>query len=68
YNDDSIVVRVRVKTKAETGVEMEALAGVSAALLAIWDMVKKYEKDEAGQYPVTRITNIRVVSKIKGSS
>ena len=68
YNDDSIVVRVRVKTKAETGVEMEALAGVSAALLAIWDMVKKYEKDEAGQYPVTRITDIRVVSKIKGSS
>ena len=65
YGDNSVTVRVTVKTKAETGVEMEALTAVSAALLAVWDMVKKYEKDEKGQYPITRIENIRVVRKEK---
>ena len=29
------------------------------------DMVKKYEKNEAGQYPHTRIEYVRVVSKVK---
>jgi len=58
-------VKVTVKATAKTGVEMEALAGVSAALLNIWDMVKKYEKDEKGQYPHTEIYGIRVISKIK---
>jgi len=66
--EDSILVRVTVKTTAKTGVEMEALTGVSAALLTIWDMVKKYEKDERGQYPSTVITNIRVTHKIKKSA
>ena len=45
---------------------MEALTGVSVALLTIWDMVKSAEKDKAGQYPVTRITDIRVIEKKKG--
>jgi cyclic pyranopterin phosphate synthase len=57
---------VRVKSSGKTGVEMEALTGVSVALLTIWDMVKSAEKDEYGQYPVTRITGIRVVEKKKG--
>ena len=56
---------VKVRTNAKTGVEMEALVGVMAALLTIWDMVKKYEKDEYGQYPTTLISNVRVVSKVK---
>ncbi len=63
--DDKIKVIVTVKTTAKTGVEMEALTGVSTALLNIWDMVKKYEKDEKGQYPDTLIEYIRVRSKIK---
>ncbi|MEM4889953.1 MAG: cyclic pyranopterin monophosphate synthase MoaC, partial [Thermosphaera sp.] len=54
-------------TTASTGVEMEALMGVAVALLNIWDMVKKYEKDELGQYPFTSITDIRVVQKVKQS-
>ncbi|MDD2803717.1 MAG: cyclic pyranopterin monophosphate synthase MoaC, partial [Methanocorpusculum sp.] len=33
----------------------------------IWDMVKSAEKDEAGQYPVTRIDGIAVIEKIKGT-
>ncbi|ADV65275.1 GTP cyclohydrolase subunit MoaC [Desulfurococcus mucosus DSM 2162] len=64
--DEGIRVHVTVKTTAKTGVEMEALMGVAAALLNIWDMVKKYEKDEKGQYPDTLITDVRVVEKRKG--
>ena len=54
-----------VKAKAQTGVEMEALAAVSMALLTVWDMTKQYEKDAAGQYPSTSIQNIHVVHKFK---
>jgi cyclic pyranopterin phosphate synthase len=57
---------VRVKTTGKTGVEMEAVTGVSVALLTVWDMVKSAEKDADGQYPVTSITDIRVVEKRKG--
>lgn len=64
-SEEEIRVRVKVKTTAQTGVEMEALTGVAVALLNIWDMVKKYEKDEKGQYPYTLIKEIRVVSKVK---
>ncbi len=64
-DDTRIKVRVTVKTTAKTGVEMDALAGVIGALLTIWDMVKKYEKDEKGQYPHTAIESVRVVEKIK---
>jgi cyclic pyranopterin phosphate synthase len=44
---------------------MEALAGVSLALLTLWDMVKYLEKDERGQYPSTRITDVEVLKKEK---
>ena len=47
---------------------MEALTGVSAALLTIWDMVKSAEKDESGNYPNTSIRNIRVLEKHKGKA
>jgi cyclic pyranopterin phosphate synthase len=57
---------VEVRTVGKTGVEMEALTGVSAALLTIWDMVKSAEKDESGNYPNTSIRNIRVLEKHKG--
>jgi len=61
-----ISVEVEVRTVGKTGVEMEALTGVSAALLTIWDMVKSVEKDESGNYPNTSIQNIRVLEKLKG--
>ena len=54
-----------VSARARTGVEMEALVGISVALNTLWDMVKYLEKDEQGQYPFTKITDIRVVQKIK---
>jgi cyclic pyranopterin monophosphate synthase len=65
-HDDRIVVVVTVAAQAKTGVEMEALAGVSSALLTIWDMVKYLEKDRRGQYPSCRMTDIRIISKTKG--
>jgi len=44
---------------------MEALVATTTALLTVWDMVKKYEKDERGQYPETRIEYVRVTEKRK---
>jgi cyclic pyranopterin phosphate synthase len=64
---NSVTVTSRVKTKAQTGVEMEALTATVAALLTVWDMVKQYEKDSQGQYPSTTIEDIHVVEKIKKS-
>lgn len=64
---NSVKVTSRVKTKAQTGVEMEALTATAAALLTVWDMVKQYEKDSQGQYPSTTIEDIHVVEKIKKS-
>jgi len=64
---DAVTVEVVavVKTKAQTGVEMEALTAVSVALLTVWDMTKQYEKDATGQYPSTQIENIHVLKKFK---
>ena len=64
--DEKVICRCEVRAEYKTGVEMEALMGVSTALLTVWDMVKYLEKDEKGQYPHTRITNIVVTSKEKG--
>ncbi len=64
-NNNELCIEVEVKARERTGVEMEALTAVTLALLNVWDMVKKYEKDENGQYPYTEITSIRVVSKLK---
>ena len=61
----------RVEATAEalwqTGVEMEALLGASVALLTLWDIVKTVEKDASGNYPSTRISELRVVRKTKQS-
>jgi cyclic pyranopterin phosphate synthase len=64
--NEIISVIVEVRTVGKTGIEMEALTGVSAALLTIWDMVKSAEKDESGNYPNTSIRSIRVLEKHKG--
>ncbi|MGD8379478.1 MAG: cyclic pyranopterin monophosphate synthase MoaC [Gammaproteobacteria bacterium] len=48
-------------TSARTGVEMEALAGVSGALLALYDLAKNVD-------PVLRIGEIRLLEKSGGKS
>ncbi|HDS44827.1 MAG TPA: cyclic pyranopterin monophosphate synthase MoaC [Methanomicrobia archaeon] len=62
---DHISASVSVKSVGKTGVEMDALHGLAIALLTIWDMVKAEEKDETGNYPHTRIHDIRVEKKEK---
>ena len=63
--NSEVEVKSIVKTRAQTGVEMEALAAAAAALLTVWDMTKQYEKDATGQYPFTSIQNLHVVRKVK---
>jgi len=65
FIDNEIGVSIEVKSFGKTGVEMEAITGVTVALLTIWDMVKAVEKDEDGQYPMTRISDIMVIEKVK---
>ncbi len=64
-DDCTVEVTAVVKTRAQTGVEMEALTAVSVGLLTVWDMTKQYEKDQNGQYPSTTISEIHVVNKFK---
>lgn len=54
-------IRAAVKTKAETGVEMEALTAVSVAALTLYDMAKALEKSIS-------IESIRLVRKQGGKS
>jgi len=60
-----VTARVEVEATYKTGVEMEALYGVSVALLTVWDVVKSLEKDWKGGYPATAIENVRVIMKVK---
>ncbi len=55
------IVRATVKTKAETGVEMEALTAVSVAALTLYDMAKALEKSII-------IESICLISKTGGKS
>ncbi len=54
-------ITATVTTKAETGVEMEALTAVSISALTLYDMAKALEKS-------MEIGNIRLVQKTGGKS
>ncbi len=54
-------IRATVKTKAETGVEMEALTAVSVAALTLYDMAKALDK-------AMEIEGIRLLRKMGGKS
>ena len=53
-----VEVKCTARTAAQTGVEMEALTGVSVALLTIYDMCKAVDKE-------MQITDIRLLAKTK---
>src|SRR3982075_1671442 len=55
---DGAEVTCTARTVAQTGVEMEALTGVSIALLTIYDMCKAVDKK-------MQITNIHLIKKSK---
>ncbi len=63
--DKAVTLEVAVETTGKTGCEMEALQGVTTGLGVLWDMVKAAEKDADGQYPETRINDVRVLEKEK---
>jgi len=55
---DGAEVTCVARTVAQTGVEMEALVGVTIAMLTIYDMCKAVDKD-------MRISDVRLVVKTK---
>lgn len=59
--ESKVEIQALVKTRAPTGVEMEALTAVSVAALTIYDMAKAVEKS-------MRIANIRLLYKSGGKS
>mgnify|MGYP001164899053 FL=1 len=66
WEESSLRCTVRVSAHYKTGIEMEAITGVSAGLLCVLDMIKSYEKDDHGQYPTASMTDLRIVEKRKG--
>ena len=56
-----VKVMSEVRCSGKTGVEMEALTAVSAALLTVYDMCKAVQRD-------MKIENIRLLSKSGGKS
>ena len=60
-NDLEIKCRCTVRCTGKTGVEMEALTGVSTALLTVYDMCKALDRD-------MEIDEIRLIEKSGGKS
>lgn len=60
-DEDGVYVRSFVRCIGRTGVEMEALSAVSAALLNVYDMCKAFDKNMF-------ISDIRLISKSGGKS
>lgn len=58
---DRVRLTCAVETEGKTGVEMEALTGVSAAALILYDMCKALSQE-------MEITGIRVIEKTGGKS
>jgi cyclic pyranopterin phosphate synthase len=59
--DDGYEIEARIRTTAQTGVEMEALTAVAAAALTVYDMVKAADKTMV-------IGEIRLIEKTGGRS
>lgn len=59
--DSGVYLESEVTTRAQTGVEMEALTAVSVAALTVYDMCKALDK-------AITITDIRLESKTGGKS
>jgi len=57
-SNEGAEVTCAAQTVAQTGVEMEALVGVTVALLAIYDMCKAVDKE-------MQISDVRLLSKTK---
>lgn len=61
HKDSILYIKVTAETEGKTGVEMEALTGVSVGLLTVYDMLKAVDKKMV-------IKAIHLVSKTGGKS
>ena len=61
FEDDGIAATATAALTGKTGVEMEALTGVTVALLTLYDMLKAVDKGMI-------ISNIRLIEKRGGKS
>ncbi len=62
YHDDlTLEIIVQTETIGKTGVEMEAITGVSVGLMTVYDMLKAVDKGMV-------ISNIELLEKIGGKS
>lgn len=61
YEESSIHISCKATTQGKTGIEMEALHGVSIAALTIYDMCKAIDRG-------MKITDIRLIEKTGGES
>ena len=59
--NSNIIIRCQVKTTGKTGVEMEAISGVSVAAMTIYDMSKAIDR-------WMEITDIKLMEKMGGKS
>jgi cyclic pyranopterin monophosphate synthase len=59
-SNEGAEVKCTAQTIAQTGVEMEALVGVTVALLTIYDMCKAVDKE-------MQISDVRLIEKIKAA-
>lgn len=66
WEGNTLRCTVHVSAHYKTGIEMEAITGVSAGLLCVLDMIKSYEKDDLGQYPTASISDLKIIEKRKG--
>ena len=57
-SDEGAQVKCTAQTVAQTGVEMEALVGVTVALLTIYDMCKAVDKE-------MQLSDVRLLNKTK---
>ena len=60
-DENSVTIISKAKTTGKTGIEMEALTGVSIAALTIYDMCKAIDKNMV-------ISNIKLIKKTGGKS
>ncbi|GAA5101164.1 cyclic pyranopterin monophosphate synthase MoaC [Wohlfahrtiimonas larvae] len=61
HKDHTLEIIVQTETVGKTGVEMEAITGVSVGLMTVYDMLKAVDKSMV-------ISNIELLEKIGGKS
>ena len=58
-NKNKIIINNELKTDYSTGIEIEAIYGITVAAVSIYDMLKSFKKD-------ITIQNIKLINKIGG--